>query len=118
MSRRNTRQGNARRRAERERRRAMPSGQGSQAVEVQAVQVAPRPDGSGSRKPDEHGPGHRSDADDALIALEAGEAELDTTADPGDFGDLDADDAGLQATLTVLAVLADDISDTAEVTDN
>ena len=34
-----------------------------------------------------------------------------TNADPGDFGDLDADDAGLQATLTVLAVLADDIAD-------
>ena len=35
-----------------------------------------------------------------------------TNADPGDFGDLDADDAGLQATLTVLAVLADDIAAT------
>ncbi len=37
-------------------------------------------------------------------------------ADLGDFGDLDAGDAGLQAALTVLAVLADDISGVAEVT--
>ncbi|HEY6493178.1 MAG TPA: sigma-70 family RNA polymerase sigma factor, partial [Trebonia sp.] len=51
--------------------------------------------------------------------MEPGEADLDTdanleSADPGDFSDLDAGDAGLQATLTVLAVLADDISDVAE----
>ena len=44
------------------------------------------------------------------------EADLDydadlENADLEDFGDLDADDADLQATLTVLAVLADDISD-------
>jgi RNA polymerase primary sigma factor len=55
-----------------------------------------------------------------LIVVEPGEADLDTgadleNADPGDFGDLDADDTGLQAALTVLAVLADDISDVAEV---
>jgi RNA polymerase primary sigma factor len=55
-----------------------------------------------------------------LIAVEPGEADLDTgadleNADPGDFGGLDAGDAGLQAALTVLAVLADDISDVAEV---
>jgi RNA polymerase primary sigma factor len=118
MSRRNTRQGKARRRAERERRRTMPSGQGPQAVEVQTVQVAQRPDGSGSRNSDEHGSVQRSDADDGSIAPEPGEADLDTNADPGDFGDLDADDAGLQAALTVLAVLADDISDTAEVADD
>jgi RNA polymerase primary sigma factor len=58
-----------------------------------------------------------------LIAVELDEADLDTdadleNADPGDFGDLDADDAGLQAALTVLAVLADDISDGAEVADD
>jgi RNA polymerase primary sigma factor len=46
-----------------------------------------------------------------LIAAEPGEADLDTSAEPGDFDDLDPDDADLQATLTVLAVLADDISD-------
>jgi RNA polymerase primary sigma factor len=88
MSRRNTRQGKAWRRAERERRRrSMTSGQEPRAVEV------------------------------------PGETDLDTgadleNADPGDFGGLDADDAGLQATLTVLAVLADDISDVAGVPDD
>jgi RNA polymerase primary sigma factor len=121
MSRRNTRQGKARRRAERDRREhSSASGQGPRAAEVQAVQVAPRPDGSGRRNWDEHGSGPRSDADGGLIVVEPGEADLDTgadleNADPGDFGDLDADDAGLQAALTVLAVLADDISDVAEV---
>jgi RNA polymerase primary sigma factor len=58
-----------------------------------------------------------------LIAVEPGEADLDTdadlqNADPGDFGGLDADDAGLQAALTVLAVLTDDISDVAELVDD
>ena len=48
--------------------------------------------------------------------LEA-EADLEN-ADPGDFGGLDADDAGLQAALTVLAVLGDDISDVAELADD
>jgi len=55
-----------------------------------------------------------------LIAVELDEADLETdadlkSADPGDFGGLDADDVGLQATLTVLAVLSDDISDIAEM---
>ena len=124
MSRRNTREGKARRRAERERRRRpMTSGQEPQAVEVQAVQVAPRPAGSGFRNSDEHGSGLRSDADGGLIAVELDEADLDTdadleNADPGDFGGLDADDAGLQAALTVLAVLTDDISDVAEMADD
>jgi len=124
MSRRNTKQGKARRRAERERRRSsMTSGQEPkavevQAVEVQAVQVAPRLDGSGSLKSDERGSGLGPDADDGLIAVEPGEADLDTDADPGDFDGLDADDTDLQATLTVLAVLADDIGDVAEVADD
>jgi len=124
MSRRNTRQGKAWRRAERDRRqRSRTSDQGPRAVEVQAVQAAPRPDGPGHRNSDEHGSGLRSDADGGLIAVELDEADLDTdadleNADPGDFGDLDADDAGLQAALTVLAVLADDISDGAEVADD
>jgi len=52
-----------------------------------------------------------------VTAVEPGEADLDASADPGDFGGLDEGDAGLQAALTVLAVLADDISDAAEVTD-
>ena len=130
MSRRNTRQGKARRRAERdrwqvtERKRKRPgtSDQGPRAVEDQAVQEARRPDGSGPRNSDEHGSGLRSDAGGGLIAVDLDEADLDTDADlenvdPGDFGDLDADDVDLQAALTVLAVLADDISGVAEVTD-
>ena len=124
MSRRNTRQGKARRRAERDRRQCSgTSDQGPRAIEVLAVQAAPRPDGPGHRNSDEHGSGLRSDAGGGLIAVELGEADLDSdadlkNADPGDFGDLDADDAGLQAALTVLAVLADDISDVAEVADD
>jgi len=124
MSRRNTREGKARRRAERERqRRSMTSGQGPRAVEVQAFPVALRPAGSGLRKSAERGSGLRSDAGSALIAVELDEADLDTgadleNADPGDFGGLDAHDADLQATLTVLAVLADDISDVAEMADD
>ena len=55
--------------------------------------------------------------------MELDEADLDTdadpkNADPGDFGGLDADDASLQAALTVLAVLGDDISDAAEMADD
>ena len=110
MSNRHTRQGKARRRAERERRRrSMTSGQGPGAVEVSSVQVAARPEGPGPRDSDEHDSGVPSGAGGDLIAAEPGEPDLETSADPGDFGDLDADDAGLQASLTVLAVLADDI---------
>ena len=99
MSSRNTRQGKARRRTERERRRrSMTSGPGPGAVEV--------PQNSA-----EHDSGVRSDVGGGLIAPEPDEADLDTGADPGDFVDLDPDDADLQATLTVLAVLADDIAD-------
>ena len=119
MSRRNTRQGKAGRRAERERRRrSTPSGQEPQDVDVQAVRVAPGLAGSGSRNSDERGFELRSDADGGLSAVEPGEADLEANADPGDFGGLDADDADLQATLTVLAVLADDISDATEVADD
>jgi len=67
-------------------------------------------------------------ADEAMEAVEAGEvqaalqADLEN-ADPADLGVLDADDADLQATLTVLAVLADDvladdISDAAELAED
>ena len=112
MSRRNTRHGKTRRRAERDRRqvtereRKHPGtpDRGAGAVEDQAVQAAPRPDGSGPRNPDEYGSGLRSDAGGDLIAVHPGEAGLDTdadleNADPGDFGDLDPDDADLQAVL-------------------
>src|SRR6266704_5388140 len=112
MSKRNTRQGKARRRAERDRRQVterepkrpgIPD-QDPRAVEDQAVQAAPRPDGSGPRNSDEHGSGLRSDVGGSLIAVDPGEADLGTdadleNADPGDFGDLDPDDADLQAVL-------------------
>src|SRR5580765_4669984 len=129
MSRRNTRQGKARRRAqrdrrqvtERERKRPGSPDQNPRAVEDRAVQ--PRPDGSDSLDSDEHGSGLRSAAGGGLIAVDPGEAGLDTDADLentdlDDFGDLDPDDADLQAALTVLAVLADDLSDAAEVVDD
>src|SRR5580658_3519997 len=119
MSRRNTRHGKARRRAERDRSRPTgTSDPGPRAVEdeaVQAVQAALRPDGSGSRDSDKRDPGLRSDADGALTAVDPDEAELDTDADLDDFADLDLGDADLQATLTVLAVLADDIADVADM---
>jgi hypothetical protein len=130
MSRRNTRQGKARRRAERDgrqvsaansaaRKRPGTSDQWPRAVEDQA---ALQPGGSGPRNPDEHGYGLDSDAGGGLIAVDPGEADLDIdadleNADPGDFSDLDPNDAGLQAALTVLAVLADDLGDAADLTD-
>ena len=108
MSRRNTRQGKSRRRAERDRRqvtereRKRPGipGQEPRTVEEQAVQAVQRPDGSGPRDSDEHGSGLPSEADDSLIAVNPDEADLGTdadleNADPGDFGDLDPDDADL-----------------------
>ncbi len=139
MSRRNTRQGKTRRRAERDRRqvtererkRPGTSGQGARAVEdqaVQAVQAAPRPDGSGRRNSDEHGAGLRSDADGGLIAVNPGEADLDTDADQenadqenadlDDFSDLDPDDADLQAALADEDLVEADIGDAGEVADD
>jgi RNA polymerase primary sigma factor len=128
MSRRNSRQGKARRRAERngsqvtehKRKRPRTSDQGPRAVEDQAVQAAWRPDGSDPRNSDEHGSGLHSDAESGLIAVDLDEADLDIDADLedvdlDDFADLDADDADLRAALTVLAVLADDIGDAADV---
>src|SRR5215472_570049 len=118
MSRRNTRQGKSLRRAERDRRqRPRTSDQGPEAVEVQ---TAPRPDGSGPRNSDEHGPGLRSDAGGGLNAVNLDEADLDTgadleNADPGDFGDLDADDADLLAALADEDLVEAGISDVAEV---
>ena len=128
MSRRNTRQGKARRRAERdrgqvterERKRPGTPDQGPRAVEDQAVQAAPRPDGSGPRNPDEHGSGLRSAAGGGLIAVDPGEADLGTdadleNADPGDFGDLDPDDADLQAVLAEEDLGEADLGDAGEV---
>src|SRR6266700_1563530 len=128
MSRRNTRQGKARRRAERdrgqvterERKRPVTPDQGARAVEDQAVQVAPRPDGSGPRNWDEHGSGLRSAAGGGLIAVDPGEAGLGTdadleNADPGYFGDLDPDDADLQAVLAEEDLGEADLGDAGEV---
>src|SRR6266567_1496673 len=128
MSRRNTRQGKARRRAERdrgqvterERKRPVTPDQGARAVEDQAVQVAPRPDGSGPRNWDEHGSGLRSTAGGGLIAVDPGEAGLGTdadleNADPGYFGDLDPDDADLQAVLAEEDLGEADLGDAGEV---
>ena len=120
MSRLNSRESKARRRAERERqRRSATTREGPRAVEVQAVQAALQPASFGSRNADEHGSGLRSGAG-GLIAVELDEPDLNAgadleNADPGDFDGLDADDAGLQVALTVLAVLGDDISDVAEM---
>ncbi len=138
MSKRNTRQGKARRRAQRDRRqvtereqkRPGTPDQGPRAVEDQA---ALRLGGPRPLDPDEHGSGLRSDADGGLIAVNLDEADLDTdadleNADPDEFGDLDAADADLQAALAddvdLQAALADedligaDISDVAEVADD
>src|SRR5215831_11727350 len=121
MSRRNTRQGKALRRAERDRRQLSgASEQGPGAAGVQPVQAAPRPDGSGHRNSDEHGSGLRSGAGGGLIAAELDEADLGTgadleNADPGDFGDLDAEDAGLLAALADEDLVEAGISDVAEV---
>jgi RNA polymerase primary sigma factor len=121
MSRRNTRQGKARRRTERNRgqvtehkpKRPGASDQGPWVVEEQVVQAGPRP---GEPGPDGSGP--RADAEGDLIAADFDAADFDAAdledVDLDDLGDLDADDADLQATLTVLAVLADDIGDAAE----
>ena len=128
MSRRNTRQGKARRRAqrdrgqvtERERKRPGTPDQDPRAVEDQAVQAASRPDGSGPRNPDEHGSGLRSADGGGLIAVDPGEADLGTdadleNADPGDFGDLDPDDADLQAVLAEEDLVEADLGDTGDL---
>ena len=125
MSRRNTRQGKARRRAERDgrevterdRKRPRPPGQDLRAVEVQA---APRPDDPGPGNSDEHGPRLRSDPGPGLIAVDPGAADRGTDADledadPGDFGDLDPDDADLQAVLAGEDLDETDLGDAGEV---
>jgi RNA polymerase primary sigma factor len=133
MSKRNTRQGKAQRRAERDRRRSLEpepkhpgtSDQGPRAGGYKAFLAAPRPGSTGPRTSDEHGSGPRSDADRGLTAVNR-EADLDTGADLenaglDDFSDLDADDADLQAALAALAdedLVEAAISDAAEVADD
>jgi RNA polymerase primary sigma factor len=124
MSRRNTRHGKARRRAqrdrrqvtERERKRPGIPDQDPRAVADQAAQAAPQPESSGPRNPDEHGSGLRSAADGGLIAVDPGEADLGTdadleSADLDDFGDLDPDDADLQAVLAEEDLVEEDLAE-------
>ena len=109
MSRRNSRQGKARRRTERDRRQVTeraPKSPGSPDQDPRAagVQAASRPGGPDPRDSEEPGSKLRSDAGSGLIAVDPGEAGLGAdadlgNADPGDFGDLDPDDADLQAVL-------------------
>ena len=128
MSRRNSRQGKARRRAqrdrgqvtERERNRYGTPDQGARAVGDQA---APRPDGSGPRDSDGHRSGLHSDAGGGLIAVDLGEAGSDTDANLenavlDDFGDLDPDDADLQAMLAEEDLVEADLGDAGEVADD
>ena len=125
MSRRNTRHGKARRRAERDRRQVTerePKRPGTPDQDPRAVgdQVAARPDGSGPRNSDEHGSGLRSAVGGGLIAVDPGgagpgtDADLEN-ADPGDFGDLDPDDADLQAVLAEEDLGEADLGDAGEV---
>src|SRR5580700_2016656 len=125
MSRRNSRQGKARRRAQRDRQQVTgrePKRPGSPDQDPRAVEVqaAPRPGGSGPRDSEEHGSGLRSDVGVGLIAVNPGEAGLGTdadleNADPGDFGDLDPDDADLQAVLDEEDLTEEDQDDAREL---
>jgi len=123
MSRRSTRHGRARRRAERDRRQVTKREQKHPGIPDQdpravADQAALRPDGPGPRNSGEHGSGPSSDVGGSLIAEDAGEADLGTdadleNADPGDFGDLDPDDADLQAVLAEEDLGEDDLGEMA-----
>ena len=121
MSRRNTRQGKARRRGERDRgqvteREGNRPGTPDQGQRAVGAPTAPRPDGSGPRNSDEHGSGLRSDVGGRLIAVDLGEAGLDKdadleNADLDDFGDLNPDDADLQAVLAEEDLVEADLGD-------
>src|SRR5947207_2887335 len=121
MSRRNSRQGKARRRAERDRRqvterepkRPRSPDQNSRAVEAQ---TAPPPGDPDPRDQGEHGSKRYPDAGGGLIAMDPGEAGLGAdadleNADPGDFGDLDPDDADLQAVLAEKDLAEEDLAE-------
>jgi len=121
MSRRNTRQGKARRRAQRDRgqvpkRERDRSGIPDQGPRAVGDQAAPRPDGSGPRNSDEHGSELRAAAGGGLIAVDPGEAGLGTdadleNADLDDLGDLDPDDADLQAVLAEEDLAEEDLAE-------
>ena len=130
MSRRNSRKGKARRRAQRDRRevtgreltRPGPPDQAPRATGdqvVQAVQAISRPDGPDRRDPDEHDSAVRSDVGGGLIAVGPGEAvpgagaDLEN-ADPGDFDDIDPgdpDDADLRAVLAEEDLAEEDLDE-------
>src|SRR5262245_9002928 len=105
MSRRNSRQAKARRRAERDRRQVTERGPKRRGSPEQDLRAAGVQAASPSAGPwEEHGSGLRSDVSVGLIATDPGEAgpgadEDLGNADPGDFGDLDPEDADLQAVL-------------------
>jgi RNA polymerase primary sigma factor len=117
MSRRNSKKGKARRRAERDGRQVTERGpkrpasrnQDPRAAGNQAIQAAPPPGGPGPRDSEEHGSKLRAEA--GLITVNVGEAGLGAdadpeNADPGDFGDLDPGDAHLQTALSADAEAA------------
>jgi len=120
MSRRNTKHGKARRRAERGRRQGAErernrSGTPEQGQRAAGDQAARWPDGSGPGNSDKHDSELRSDVG-RLIAVEPGEAGPGTdadleNADPCDFSDLDPDDADLQAALAGEDLDEADLSD-------
>src|SRR5215472_1035947 len=125
MSRRNTRHGKARRRAERDGRlvterepkRPGTPGQGPRAAGDQA---APRPVETGPRTWDDHGSALRFDAGGGPIAVDPGEAGRGTDADPGDadlddFDDLEPDDADLQAVLAEEDLAEADLGDAGDL---
>ena len=125
MSRRNSRLGKGRRRAERDRRQVTerelkcPGSPGPDAPAA-GDQAAPRPGGPGPRDSEEHGPELCSDAGGGLIAIDPGQAGPDAdadpeNADPGDIGDLDPDDADLQAVLAEEDLSEADLGDTGDL---
>jgi RNA polymerase primary sigma factor len=134
MSRRNSKNSKARRRADRDRRQLTERGpkrpasrnQDPRTAGNQATQVAPPPVGPDPRDAEEQGSELRAEA--GLIAVNVGEADLGTDADPeitelviedpeiadpGDFGDLDPGDADLQAVLTEEDLAEPDLGDLA-----
>src|SRR5580704_12533691 len=109
MSKRNSRQGKARRRVERDRRQVTvrePKRPGSPDQDPRAagVQTAPPPAGPDPRDSEELGSKPCSEVGGGQLAVDPGEAGLGAdadleNADPGGFDDLDPDDADLQAVL-------------------
>src|SRR5947209_8803971 len=131
MSRRNSRRGKGRRRAERDRRQLTARepqhpgspGQDPRTAGDRAVQAAPPPSGPGPREPEGHGSDVRLDVVTGdLMAVDAGEADIGTDADlentdPGDFGDLDPADADLRAVLAEEDLAGAGLGDTGDLAD-